>query len=39
MKDLGEADVILGVKLTKIKHGFIMSIPLYRENVEKVQLF
>lgn len=35
MKDLGEADVILGVKITKTKDGFIMCQSHYVEKVLK----
>ena len=35
MKDLGEADVILGVKVTKTGNGFTLSQPHYVEKVLK----
>ena len=35
MKDMGEADVILGVKVTRIGNGFILSQPHYVEKMLK----
>ena len=35
MKDLGEADVILGIKITRVENGLILSQPHYIEKVLK----